>query len=481
MEPLTLIIFGITSSLAQTKLIPALYDMEEKGLMPGSVSIVGCARQPRSRKEFEEYVLKVLHGSKRSSYVVKSRVASTLIARTNYLSGNLEDPEFYLTLKKLLDNKTKKGKGGGNRIFYLATLPQLYVSVLENLRKSDLGNQDQGFVRLMVEKPIGHDLQSARQLNLLLSTCFKENQIYRIDHYLGKETLQNILAFRFGNDIFEPLINKDYVDHIQVTLAEDFGVETRGSYFDSVGLLKDVGQNHLLQMLAFATIDAPSEFANEAITRQRVKILRQLVPLKSKVVLGQYAGYDRQPNVSRGSRQDTYFAFKTFIANERFENVPIYLRSGKKLKETASEIAIVFKSKPNRIFKGSDYGDEPNVLIYRIQPNEGIVLKVVVKATGHRIKLQPEYMQYCYRVGGTGSVLPNPYERLISDTIRGDQTFFNDADEVEAQWAFIDQLAKGRGRPVTYRPGSWGPDEADKLIQTDGRRWLEPSMDFCRF
>ena len=292
--------------------------------------------------------------------------------------------------------------------------------------------------------------------------------------------MQNILTFRFSNGIFEPLINKDLIDHIQITSSEDFGIGARGGYYDQVGALKDVGQNHLLQMLAFATMDAPSEFSNEAVTTQRIKILQSLTPLPENIVFGQYLGYKKEKNVNPKSSADTFFALKTYINNERFKGVPIYIRAGKKLKQTVTEISIVFKNPVNRLLKNLEYGGEPNVLIYRIQPNEGIVLKILTKVPGYQTKLEPEYMQFCYRVDPHAHYIPDPYEHLLIDTMRGDQTFFNDAAEVEAQWAFIDPLAAARGKPVIYKPGSWGPKEADKLLQADGRQWLEPSMDFCR-
>lgn len=477
MKSLNLTIFGITSNLAQIKLIPALYDMTANGLLPENIKILGNARAPISKTEFAQYIKQVLHMPNiHHTHSIKPEITKKLLNKFYYIPGRLDDPSFYIRLKKTLNSLNSYDK-----IFYLATYPDLYHHIFENLQKAGLNRQTKGFVRLMIEKPIGNDLKSAKKLNQLLLTYFDENQIYRLDHYLGKETLQNILAFRFSNGIFEPLINKDYIDHIQITAAEDFGIGARGGYYDQVGTLKDVGQNHQLQMLAFATMDPPGEFNNQAVTSQRIKILQSLVPLPNKVVFGQYEGYKQEKNIHPKSKTDTFYAFKSYINNERFKNVPIYIRAGKRLAQTVTEISIIFKIPINRLFKHLDCGDEPNVLIYRIQPNEGIVLKILTKMPGHENKLQPEYMQYCYRVDPHSHYIPDPYERLIVDTFRGDQTFFNDAKEVEAQWAFIDPLVKMRSKPSIYKPGNWGPKEADKLLEEDNRAWLIPSKEFCIF
>src|SRR3989338_2454093 len=473
MDSFALIIFGITGNLAQIKLIPVLYDMEEKGLLPDCVIIVGIARREMTGRQLQNYVSEVLRLENiHHKHHIKEDVFKKLCERFKYLSGEIQDEKLYARLPSEISHK--------NRIYYLATYPELYHYIFENLQKHKLNFQNSGWVRLMIEKPIGNDLKSAKNLNQLLLKYFSEDQIFRLDHYLGKETLQNILTFRFSNDIFEPMINKDYIDHIQITAAEEFGIGKRGGYYDLVGALKDVGQNHQLQMLAFATMDAPTEFKNEAVSKQRIKILENLKPMPEKIVFGQYEGYKNERNVNPNSNTDTFYALKTYINNDRFKGVPIYIRAGKKLKQYVTEISIVFKNPKNRLFMDTNLGDEPNVLIYRIQPNEGIVLKMLTKEPGHQVKVKPEYMQYCYRTDPHGHLLPDPYERLLVDTIRGDHTFFNSAEEVEAQWAFTDPLSKVRGKPVIYKAGTWGPKEADKLLEDDSRAWLEPSMEFCR-
>lgn len=482
MEAYGLIIFGITGNLAQIKLIPVLYDMEEKGLLPEDITIVGVARKEKSPGEFKSYLHQVLTTENRHhNHKIDEQVFANLAQKISYLDGNLDDPNFYLRLKNFLDKQTEKGKNCQNRIFYLATYPNLYSDIFENLNKYELNKTDQGWVRVMIEKPIGNDLASAQSLNQLLRNYFKEEQIYRLDHYLGKETLQNILTFRFTNSLFDPLISKDYVDHIQITAAEDFGIGKRGEYYDTVGALKDVGQNHLLQMLAFATMDAPLEFNNAEITNQRTKILENLIPDPKSLVLGQYDTYTTEENTHPKSQINTFFAFKTLINNDRFKNVPIYIRGGKKLKQTVTEIAIIFKVPANRLLKELRSTEEPNILIYRIQPHEGIIINFLAKLPGHDLALDPTYMQFSYKQDPHFRGLPDPYEKLLMDALMGNQTFFNDAFEIEAQWQFIDKLSANKVSPTIYQSGSWGPEQAEKMIAKDGRHWLEPSLAYSKF
>lgn len=476
MKSLALVFFGITSNLAQKYFIPALYDMCEKGVLPDNLVILGNARTPMNKDEFSAYIHKVLHlPNIHHQHSIEEDILNKLLKKFSYIAGHLDDPSFYIQL-----DKTLQSFDASEKIFYLATYPDLYHHIFENLQNVGLNKNKNGFTRLMIEKPIGNDLKSAKELNSLLLKYFTEDQIYRLDHYLGKETLQNILTFRFSNGIFEPLINNQHIDHIQITASEDFGIGKRGGYYDQLGALKDVGQNHQLQMLAFATMNAPTEFSNKSVTDQRIKILKSIIPLPESIVFGQYEGYKKEENVNPLSSTDTFYALKTYINNDRFKGVPIYIRAGKKLAQTVTEISIIFKTPVKRLLKDVDLGNEPNVLIYRIQPNEGIVLKMLTKVPGHEVKLEPAYMQFCYRGDIHNHIIPDAHERLLMDTIRGDQTFFNDAEEVEAQWAFIDPLTSVRGKPHIYKAGSWGPKEADKLLQDDGREWLMPSMDFCR-
>lgn len=480
MDSFALIIFGITSNLAKIKLIPALYDLEEKGMLPDNMTIVGIARGEKTDEELRSYFKEVLASDNvHHQHAIKDEIFQSLAKRTRYISGNLDEPGFYKRLSTKLDELNSQGFDCQNRIYYLATYPDIYQEIFEGLQKNQMNTEEKGWARLMIEKPIGSDLKSAKELNQLLLKYFKENQIYRLDHYLGKETLQNILTFRFDNGVFEPILNKEHVDHIQITASENFGVGMRGGYYDSVGALKDVGQNHQLQMLAFATMDAPGEFSNEEVTAQRLKILEALKPDPKSLVLGQYEDYQSEPNVHPESTTDTFYALKAEIDNERFRGVPVYIRAGKKLEKTITEISIIFKKPDNRLSKHLALAEEPNALIYRLFPNEGIVLKFLSKKPGPEMDLETNYMQFCYRQDRHGHVFPDPYERLIMDTIRGDQTFFNDAPEVEAQWAFIDPLIENKPKPAPYKNGGWGPKEAFDLIEKDGRSWLEPSLEFC--
>lgn len=473
MDSFALIIFGVTSNLAQTKLIPALYDIAEKGLLPENTAILGIARSPKTPQQFKEEIKNAIKENRK----VKEEVLDNLIESFYYLDGKFNDPNFFQNLKDKLSELQHEGFDCSNRIFYLATYPNLYTDIFKNLQKVKLNIEIRGWTRLMIEKPIGEDLKSARKLNKLLLKYFREEQIYRIDHYLAKENLQNILTFRFGNGMFEHLMNKDNIDHIQITAAESLGIGKRGGYYDTAGALKDVGQNHLLQILALTTMDTPKEFSNESITAERIKLIRSLKPDPKKIVFGQYKGYKEEENISKDSKIDTFFALKTEIQNERFSGVPIYIRAGKKLARSVAEVAIVFKVQKTRILKDKTYLEQPNILFYRIQPNEGIILKILVKKPGSKILVEPTFMQFCYKQLSTG--LSDPYEKLVLDAISGDQTLFNDAPEVEAQWKFIDPLAKLPKNPFAYEKGTWGPTHARNIIEQDGRSWIEPSSEFC--
>jgi glucose-6-phosphate 1-dehydrogenase len=470
----TLVIFGVTGNLAQLKLIPALYDLADSDMLPKKMSIVGVGRKPLTTNEFRKYVTDITHEhNPHHNHEIKSEVLNSLLERMSYVSGDISERKVYEDLNQILGDKSTCT----NKIFYLATFPQLYSSIFQHLEESGLNDKACGWVRVMIEKPIGQDLESAKTLDKLLSKYYIEDQIFRLDHYLGKETLQNILTFRFGNGVFEPLIHRDYIDHIQVTAAEDFGIGLRGGYYDSVGALKDVGQNHILQMIALTTMNTPTEFTNQAVTNRRIELISELVPDPGKIIFGQYQEYLEEKDVKPRSQTDTFFAFRTTINSKRFKGVPIYVRAGKKMTQTVTEVSIIFKNPKTRLFGYLAGGSDPNVLIYRIQPNEGIVLKFLTKEPGTQLKLQNEYMQYCYRQ--TGKILPDPYLRLLYDALKGDQTFFIDAPEVEAQWKFIDPLFKTRGNPDIYKTGSWGPESANKLIEADRRKWLEPSVAFC--
>lgn len=471
MESFTLILFGITGNLAKIKLIPALYDLAKRDLLPKDFNVIGIGRSEMDQESFKTYLREILHTKNHHhTHEIDESIVDNLLNHIEYLKGDLTDANLY---KKLKEKTEKK-----NKMFYLATFPDLYPTIFENIQNQGL-NTSKPWTRLVIEKPLGTNLETAKSLNKLLLTYFVEDQIFRLDHYLGKVTMQNILNFRFGNGIFEPLNTHNYLDHIQVTAAEDFGIGDRGRYYDTVGAFRDVGQNHVLQMIALSLMEAPTHLTNEAITKRRIELLKNLVPHSNRIIFGQYEGYTKEHYIEKNSQTDTFFAFKTSINNKRFKGVPIYVRGGKMLDRTVTEVAFIFKHPINRIYKELEGGMEPNVLIYRIQPNEGIVLKILAKTPGHDLALTPSYMQFCYK--HLTDELPDPYERLLIDALRGDQTFFIDAPEAEAQWEFSDQLTKVQGKPFVYKPGTWGPKEADALIEKDGRKWLEPSVEFCQF
>ncbi|MCA9392535.1 glucose-6-phosphate dehydrogenase [candidate division WWE3 bacterium] len=478
MESFVLVIFGITSNLARIKLIPALYDLTKAGMLPEDLTIIGVARSPMADEELHDYINKVLREDNRHhTHPIDQEVADKLTKHVHYLNGSVEDKDFYDKLETYLNELKKKGRNCDNVMYYLATYPELYSTIFQHLNTHGLDRSECGWTRVMVEKPIGTDLESAKELNALMAKYFTEDQIFRLDHYLGKETMQNILAFRFGNGIFEPLMTPEYIDHIQVTAAEDFGVGDRGGYYDTVGALKDVGQNHLLQMLTFAAMEQPHKWTNEAITKRRIEFLNSLKPDTNSTVLGQYQGYGQEKNVNPDSKTDTFFSFKAIIGDGKLAGVPAYFRGGKELAQYVTEISMVFRTPSMRMFKDAPLGMTPNALIYRIQPNEGIVLKILTKRSQHKLELEETYMQYCYK--NYASIFPDPYERLIHDAFVGDQTFFVDAPEVEAQWQITDMLVSDEHKIIQYAPGGWGPEESKEVIKKDGREWLEPSLAFC--
>lgn len=478
MDPFALVIFGVTSNLAKLKLIPALYDLEEKNLLPEKSRIIGIARRPFSKIEFHKYITGILNSENRHhQHSTEKSVLIKLLNKIEYLQGDF-DGEKGVLYENLKDKLQRSGYEYANHIYYLATYPDLYAAIFRSLKKNGLSQKNRGWVRLMVEKPIGNDLRSYKILDKLLHLYFSEEQIYRLDHYLGKETIQNILVFRFGNGLMQPLMNREHVDHIQITAAENFGIGERGGYFDSMGTLKDVGQNHLLQMLVVATMEPPAEFSNRAVTDARIAILQKLVADPQKIVLGQYNGYLYEKKVDPNSIKDTFFALKTQINSDRWKGVPIYIRAGKKLAQTVTEISIVFKVPGSRMFHHQELGNRPNILTYRIQPNEGIGLELLTKKPGNKFMLDSDYMQFCYK--NLISTHYDAYEKLIYDVMLGDPTFFNDSPEIEASWKFIDKYVKGKQKIFLYEQGSWGPEEANKLIEADNRKWIEPSAILCK-
>ncbi len=465
-----LVIFGGSGDLAYQKLYPALYDIAERGLLPkGEYAIVATGRK-YTQKEFESFFQHSLTSDNRHhKHEVKGEVFQTLARHIHFYQGDNREPSFYSGLSKYLDGLVKKGLPCGNRVFYVGVPQNLYSTVFTNIKSSGLHHSPCGWTRVIVEKPIGHDLPSAKIVNKLITSSFSEQQIFRLDHYLGKETLENVLTLRFKNSIFEPLLNNTHLDHIQITAAENFNIFKRGKFYDVTGALKDVGQNHILQMLTIATMERPKDDTDNSIHKARIKLIKSLSAKPSNVVFGQYQSYRKEDFVDPKSQTDTFFAVKLNIKSARFRNVPVYIRAGKQMASWVTEINYVFKSpKPN-----------DSVLTVRLQPNEGVAVRLLTKKPGYEKTLEPTYMQFCYK-----HFFPNEsfdaYEKLLQDVFAGRHTFFNTAEEVEALWQFIDPLSKKRSKTVFYQDNSWGPKEAIDLIERDGRKWLEPYHAFCQ-
>lgn len=455
MNKLGIVIFGITSNLSQLKLIPALFELWRQKKIDQKLVILALSHHERGETEMKKIFRDSLNSKK---IVFEEDIFEKFWKKFVFLSGNLDDRKVYEELHKNLKNRKIE-----NTIFYLAVHSNLYEGIFENLQAEKLNKSVSGFVKVMIEKPMGSDFESAKKLNNLVGKYFLEEQIFRIDHYLAKETIQNILAFRFENEIFKAIWNKEMIDHIQITAAEDFGVEMRSVYYDSVGALRDVGQNHLLQMLALVLMKEPKLMNNKELTSQRLAVFDKLVPQPESLVLGQYENYSQEKSLT-----NTFFAFKTELNSPEFKGVPIYVRFGKKLKKTVTEISVVFKNNEKNI---------KNILIFRIQPNEGIVLEMAVKKPGLEMRCEKGRMQFCYHQLGK---LSEAYEKLLIDAINGEQMFFNDAVEVESQWKFIDSLAADKVKLEKYSAGSWGPKKSQDLIEKDGRKWLEASDGLCQ-
>ncbi|MDQ3865777.1 MAG: glucose-6-phosphate dehydrogenase [Actinomycetota bacterium] len=480
-EPSVLTIFGASGDLTQRKLFPALYALAYRDLLPHQFAVVGVARTEMSTDEFRERMQEAVEQHGRDEF--RRDVWDELAAGIRYLAMDFGDESGWEALAELLGELDDERGTHGNRVYYLAVPPSAFESIVVHIGRR---RATEGWTRVIAEKPFGHDLESARRLNETISEHFAEEEIYRIDHYLGKETVQNTLVLRFANGIFEPVWNRQFIDHVQINVAESVGVEGRAAFYEESGAIRDIVQNHLLQLVALTAMEPPIEFDAEAVRTEKVKVLRSLhTPGPKHIVRGQYGpgfiegkevpGYREEPGVAPDSATETYVAGKLFVDNWRWADTPFYFRTGKRLPKRETTIAIQFKRAPKPPFEaGSEDGLRPNVLLLHIQPDEGVSLAIGAKVPGQGMAIRTVNMDFLY--GGAFRVgLPEAYERLILDCMLGDPTLFMRADEVEEQWALIDAIVAPwrRDRPnfPNYAAGSWGPAAADELLHRDGRSW----------
>jgi glucose-6-phosphate 1-dehydrogenase len=480
-DPCILVIFGASGDLAQRKLFPALYSLAFRRLLPERFGVVGVARTEETDEEFKERMKEAVQKHSRDEF--RDDVWETLAGGMRYVATDFADEEGEDRLAQTLTELDEECGTDGNRVYYLAIPPSVFGTVVEALGKR---RSAQGWTRLIVEKPFGRDLASARELNSSIEKHFEEREVFRIDHYLGKETVQNMLALRFANGIFEPIWNRQFVDHIQITVAESIGIENRAGYYEQAGAIRDIFQNHLLQLLAITAMEPPIDFTADSVRNEKVKVLRAMhTPGPKSVARGQYGrgfvegeevpAYREEEGVDPQSMTETYVAAKLYVDNWRWADTPFYVRMGKRLARRETTIGIQFKRAPHPPFEElAAEGLRPNVLLVHVQPDEGVSLAIGAKVPGQGLTIRTVHMDFLYG-GAFRTGLPEAYERLILDCMLGDATLFTRIDEVEEQWSLVDAMvaAWARDRPAfpNYAAGTWGPPSADELMHRDGRSW----------
>src|SRR5882757_1515290 len=490
-DPCIVVIFGASGDLTKRKLLPALYHLEQSGLLPEDFAVVGVARRPLEQTFAQDMKEGIVSGGGVESDDAK---LDPFVKRIQYHAMNFDDAAGYDSLKQVLADMDTKFGTKGNRLFYLATAPEYFSDIIKYLgdhcmaRPADCGD-GKNWVRIIIEKPFGHDLESARALNDEVNKVFDENQIFRIDHYLGKETVQNILVFRFANGIFENVWNRNYIDHVEITAAENIGIEGRGPFYETAGALRDVVQNHVMELLSFVAMEPPVSFAADAVLAEKVKVWKAVQPIHpADTVRGQYepgtvdgksvVGYRQEDRVHPRSQTETYAALRLEIENWRWAGVPFYIRAGKRLPKRVTEITVQFKQPPMLLFKGGECHDssaiKPNLISMRIQPDEGISLRFGAKLPGPSMDIAPVQMNFSY-ADAFGKSSANGYERLLLDAMLGDGTLFAHRDGVEATWALMTPILEAWKKQKkdfpNYAAGTWGPEEADELLKRDGRAW----------